>query len=178
MLKVIKYGDERLRLKGEFLKEIADEDRKIISDMAETLYSTPNAIGLAATQVAVPKQIFIIDLDWLQKKNPKKNLQVFINPEILWESPEDESCKEGCLSFPEIEAEIFRPIKIRVKYRDINFKENVIMAGGFLARAIQHEYDHLNGILISDRVSPEKRKELASKLNALRKKTLEELQGK
>lgn len=174
MLKIIKYGDERLHRKAEFLSEITAQDKEIIKEMAETLYATNKGIGLAATQVAIMKMIFILDIDWLSESNSKKNLQIFINPQIIWESEEDEACTEGCLSFPELEVEIYRPKKIRLKYRNINFEEKIIEAEDFFARAIQHEIDHLNGIVIIDRITKLKRRLLAGKLNKLKRQTLSE----
>lgn len=171
MLKIIKYGDERLHSKSENLNKITENDRKDIEEMIETLYSVPNAVGLAAVQVGIMKRIFVLDVDWLKEDNAKRKTQIFINPEIIWEDEEDEAFTEGCLSFPGIEADIYRPIAIRLKYRDIKFEEKIIEADGYLARAIQHELDHVNGVVIIDRIPALKRRLIAGKLNKLKKET-------
>ncbi len=173
--RIIKYGDGCLQKKAEFLKTLTREDKDIINNMIETLYATENAVGLAANQVAILKMIFVLDIDWVKKENAKKNPMVFINPEIIWESEEDEILSEGCLSFPGIEAEIYRSVKIKLKYRDINFDEKIIDAEGFFARAIQHETDHLNGVLIVDRMATLKKKLISGKLHKLKSQTISEI---
>ena len=113
-----------------------------------------------------------------QKKNPNHNLQVFINPEIVQESEDDEEFEEGCLSIPGVTADVYRPISVRARYRDLNFEEHEIEADGLLARVLQHEIDHLNGVLFVDHISRAKRLALAGKLYLLKKQTLSRMTAK
>ncbi len=125
--------------------------------MAETMYGA-NGIGLAGTQVGVMERIFVLDVDQersddLERELDSRRLQVFINPEITWESEEDESFEEGCLSIPAVQRDIYRPVKITLHARDENFEPFEVDADKLLARVIQHELDHLNGILFVDHLS-------------------------
>ncbi|MBN9136461.1 MAG: peptide deformylase, partial [Phyllobacterium sp.] len=127
--------------------------RKFSNDMLDTMYDAPG-IGLAAIQVAEPLRMLVIDL---AKEDEPKAPQVFINPEILSSSTERNIYEEGCLSIPDYYAEVERPAKVRVAYFDIEGKKHEIEADGLLATCLQHEIDHLNGVLFIDYISRLKR---------------------
>ncbi len=171
ILEIIIYGSEVLKQKAEPVEELTDKDRRLIEQMAETMYKF-NGIGLAANQVDVLKQIVILDIDQMDVKyggSGKPLLQVFINPVILHESEEDIPFEEGCLSIPGIEANVYRPFKVNIEYYDLDFEKHTKECDGLLARVIQHEIDHLNGVLFVDRLGFAKRASLAGKLNRLKK---------
>ncbi len=170
------YGDPCLKRKSDPVEEFGDALRELMADMTDTLYYRPHHVGLAAPQIGVNKRLFVMDVDWVENDSRKKsdtpphrNLQVFINPEILEESAEDESGPEGCLSLPGIDADIYRPCKVRVRYRDVEGREHEITATDFAARCIQHENDHLNGVLFIDHLPLLRRQLLAGKLARLKK---------
>ena len=141
-----------------------------MNDMVETMYDAPG-IGLAAIQVGIPKRVIVIDLS---KKDEKKNPLYFVNPVILKKSEKDASYEEGCLSVPNQFAEISRPDKCKVKYLDYEGNEKVLEAEGLLATCIQHEMDHLEGILFIDYLSKLKKSMIIKKLSK-QKKTLERI---
>ena len=127
--------------------------RELIDDMLETMYAAPG-IGLAAIQVGIPKRI--ITMDVAKEPDPPSQL-VLINPEIVWSSDTAQTYEEGCLSFPEQYAEVDRPASIEVKYLDRDGKAQVLKAEGLLAVCIQHEMDHLEGVLFVDHLTTLKR---------------------
>ena len=131
------------------IKNVDSSVKKLMDDMLETMYAAPG-IGLAAVQVGVLKRVVVIDLS---KKEEKKPPLFFINPEIISTSEEQVSYEEGCLSIPNQFAEIKRPNRCNVKYLDYNGKKKDLKADGLLATCIQHEIDHLNGILFIDYLS-------------------------
>jgi peptide deformylase len=145
--------DKRLRTVSEPVKTVDAETRKLVADMFETMYDAPG-IGLAAIQVGVPRRIVTMDL---AKKDEPKKPQVFINPELVWASDEKQMREEGCLSIPEIYEEVERPAQVRVKYLDLDGNEREVEANGILATCLQHEIDHLNGVLFIDHISRLKR---------------------
>jgi peptide deformylase len=151
--------DKRLRQVAEPVKKIDAGIRKLIDDMFETMYEAPG-IGLAATQVGVKKRVFTIDL---AKKEEPKNPQVFINPQIVWFSAEKSTHEEGCLSIPEFYSEVERPAQVKVKYLDMEGEPREVEANGLLATCLQHEIDHLNGILFIDHISKLKRDRVIKK---------------
>ena len=151
--------DKRLRQVEEPVKKIDAGIRKLIDDMFETMYEAPG-IGLAATQVGVKKRVFTIDL---AKKEEPKNPQVFINPQIVWFSHEKSTHEEGCLSIPEFYSEVERPAQVKVKYLDLEGEPREVEANGLLATCLQHEIDHLNGILFIDHISKLKRDRVVKK---------------
>ncbi len=178
---VLTYGNDTLRKVSKPVERLTAEDRELISSLGETMYAQ-HGVGLAAPQVGVSKPILVLDVDQVQQQSAKssdagqskkiaRNLQVFINPEIIWESKEDEPFTEGCLSVPGIEAEVYRPARIRLRYYDANFERKELEADGLLARVLQHEIDHLNGKLFIDRVGGIKRVLMAGRLNRLKKET-------
>jgi peptide deformylase len=145
--------DKRLRLKSEPVGAIDKSVRALIDDMFETMYEAPG-IGLAAIQIGVPKRVVTMDL---AKKDEPKAPQVFINPEVIWQSEEKAVYEEGCLSIPEYYEEVERPHAVRVKFLDREGKLQEIEASGLLATCLQHEIDHINGVLFIDHISKLKR---------------------
>lgn len=146
------FPDKVLRKKSEPVKDIDEKIKKLLDDMTETMYAAPG-IGLAAPQVGVNKRVLVIDI---LSHDEKGGLLKIINPEIL--SAEGEVIgEEGCLSIPLEYADVKRYEKVTVKYFDENGEEKVIEAEGLLSRALQHEIDHLDGILFIDKISPLKR---------------------
>ena len=156
---IIKLPDPRLRLVSKPVQRIDDEVRTLVADMLETMYAAPG-IGLAAVQVGVPLRVVTLDL--AKKEEPKKP-QVVINPEVLWSSEERGTYEEGCLSIPEIYEEIERPAQVKVRYMDLDGKTVEVDANGLLATCLQHEIDHLNGVLLIDHLSRLKRDRIVKK---------------
>ncbi len=150
---ILHYPDPRLREPGKKVAEVTDELRKLIDDMAETMYAAPG-VGLAATQIGEPWQIFVIDI---AAEDEPSNLQVFVNPEILARDGEI-TWQEGCLSFPGVQEDIDRAAKVRVRAQDRDGKTFELEADGLLAVAIQHELDHLEGVLMIDHMGPLKKR--------------------
>jgi peptide deformylase len=142
---ILHYPDKRLREKGVRVPEVTADVRKLVDDMAETMYAAPG-VGLAATQIGEALQIFVIDV---AEENEPSDFRVFINPEIL-EREDKLVWPEGCLSFPGITEEIERAARVRVRAQDREGKTFELAAEGLLAVAIQHEYDHLQGVLMID----------------------------
>ena len=152
--------DPILRKKSVNLEKVDDELRGLLDDMLETMYSAPG-IGLAAVQVGVLKRLIVIDIS---KEKDKKNPLFLINPEIISRSNKTSIYEEGCLSLPGHFAEIERPAECHVKYIDYSGKEKEIKADGLLSTCIQHEVDHLNGILFIDYLSKLKKDMILKKL--------------
>jgi peptide deformylase len=157
---ILKYPDPRLKQPALPVAAVDDEIRKLVDDMAETMYAAPG-VGLAANQVGVLLRVFVIDI---ASDDEPSDLKVFINPEI--ESSEGtQTWEEGCLSFPGVTEEIRRAERVRVKALDRDGKPFELDAEGLLAVAIQHETDHLNGVVMLDRLSAVKRRLLGRKLS-------------
>ena len=173
ILPIIETPDPRLREKSTPVEAVTDEIRRLIDDMFETMYAAPG-IGLAAIQVGVPKRLLVIDLQEPNEgapedSEPVRDPMVFINPEILEESDRLIPYNEGCLSVPEMYAEVERPDRIRARWldRDGNVHEREL--DGLLAICLQHEMDHLEGILFIDHLSRLKRDMILKKLAKYRK---------
>ncbi len=167
--KIIKYGSPILRKKS---VEITENDN--VALIVENLFSTlkkEGGLGLAGPQVGILKQIFVIDTSPLTEEDSliTKIENAIVNPEIVGLSEEKEYYNEGCLSIPGIYEDVLRPETIDVRYYDINFNLIEERLDGIKARIFQHEYDHLEGILFIDRLSPLKRKLLSGKLNKIKK---------
>ena len=145
--------DKRLRKVSEPVKKIDAGIRKLVEDMFETMYEAPG-IGLAAVQIGNAKRVVTMDL---AKKEEPRNPRVFINPEIVWSSDEAATYEEGCLSIPETYNDVERPAQVRVTYLDLEGVPSEVEANGLLATCLQHEIDHLNGILFIDHLSKLKR---------------------
>ena len=151
--------DKRLRQVAKPVGKIDAATRKLVEDMFETMYAAPG-IGLAAVQVGEPKRVVTMDL---AKKDEPNQPQVFINPELTWHSDEKRTHEEGCLSIPEYYEEVARPAQVRFRYLDLDGKEHETEADGLLATCIQHEIDHLNGVLFIDHISKLKRDRVIKK---------------
>ncbi len=164
-LKIYEYPHPILKKKAENYSGVDDELRRFLDDMLETMYEA-NGCGLAAPQVGVSKRAVVIDI---AREGEEPAPMYLVNPEIIWKSDEKEICEEGCLSLPELRAEVERPASVRVKYLDYDGKACDLLAEDFLAVAIQHELDHLDGILYIDHVSRLKRQMLVKKLEKSRK---------
>ena len=166
---IIKLPDKRLRLVSEPVKRIDAGLRKLVEEMFETLYAAPG-IGLAGIQVGVAKRVIIMDLS---KKDDTRKPEVFINPEVTWASEEKSTYEEGCLSIPEYYEEVERPAVVKVKYLDLDGKAREVEASGLLATCLQHEIDHLNGILFIDHISKLKRDRIIKKFSKAAKRAAE-----
>ncbi len=140
---------------------VGEEEQKLMDDMLETMYAAPG-IGLAAIQIGIPKRIIIMDIS---REKENKNPLHFINPEIVWKADEDIIYEEGCLSVPNQFAEINRPKECHVKYLDYFGQPQLLKAQGLLATCIQHEIDHLEGILFIDYLSKLKKTMIIKKLS-------------
>lgn len=168
-----------LKKSAEVVSAITPDIRKLVDDMVETMYAA-RGIGLAAPQVGVSQRVIVMDVD---QKRPdgsdhdedsdededdapleKGTVRVFINPEVVWESEEENVYEEGCLSIPGQYAPVTRPKMVRVKYMDLDGKTQEVEADGLLATCLQHEIDHVNGILFTDHLSSLKRDMLLRKL--------------
>ena len=158
--KIVIEPDPILRKKSEILEKVDDELRGLLDDMLATMYSAPG-IGLAAVQVGILKRAIVIDVS---KDKEKKNPFFLINPEIISKSKNTSTYEEGCLSLPGYFAEIERPAECHVKYIDYYGKKKEIKATGLLSTCIQHEIDHLNGVLFIDYLSKLKRDMIIKKL--------------
>ena len=140
---------------------VGEEEQKLMDDMLETMYAAPG-IGLAAIQIGIPKRIIVMDIS---RKKENKNSLHFVNPEIVWKADEDIIYEEGCLSVPNQFAEINRPKECHVKYLDYFGQPQLFKAEGLLATCIQHEIDHLEGILFIDYLSKLKKTMIIKKLS-------------
>ena len=184
---ILVLPDARLRQVASEIPVVDAEIKKLAADMLETMYDAPG-IGLAAIQVGVAKRILVIDLQPAEKpeeeneedepadgEKPKREIKrrrepmYFINPEITWKSSDLVLCEEGCLSVPDLYEEVERPDRVRVKFVDYHGKPQEIDCEGMLAVCIQHEMDHLEGILFIDHLSRLKREMMLKKLAKLRK---------
>ena len=143
------------------LDKVGDEERKLMDDMLETMYAAPG-IGLAAIQIGIPKRIIVMDIS---RDENKKEPRYFVNPIIKDKNIEKTSYEEGCLSVPNQFAEVDRPKTCEVEYLDYNGKKQLLKAEGILATCIQHEMDHLEGILFIDYLSKLKKSMIIKKLS-------------
>jgi peptide deformylase len=163
---ILLLPDKRLRQVSDPVKTVDAEVRKLVEDMFETMYEAPG-VGLAAIQVGVPRRIVTADT---AKKDEEKQPQVFINPEIVWSSEETSTYEEGCLSIPEYYEEVERPAQVKVRFTDLHGKAHEIEANGLLATVLQHEIDHLNGVLFIDHISKLKRDRVIKKFTKAAKR--------
>jgi peptide deformylase len=180
-LSIVQYGDPVLRAKGSRIEEIDDRIHELAQNMIETMHAA-NGVGLAAQQLGKPIQLTVLDVSQVEDRPTQMKLNgkevdpkmmmplVLINPRVEL-GAETEIGTEGCLSFPEISGEIERAKSIKVRSRNLAGESIEIEATGFLARAIQHEVDHINGILFIDRMSSAAKTSLSSKLKRLQKET-------
>jgi peptide deformylase len=170
LLSIIEAPDPRLRTISKPLAEVTDATRALIADMFETMYAAPG-IGLAAIQVGVPDRLLVIDLqdNVDEEEAPIRTPRVFINPEIIASSEETGFYNEGCLSVPEQYADVERPLRVTARWLDEQGTAYEEELDGLLATCLQHEMDHLEGILFVDHLSKLKRDMLMKKLTKLRK---------
>lgn len=160
LLPIITAPDPVLETISTPVEAVTDEVRQQLDDMLETMYAAPG-IGLAAIQVGIPKRMLVIDVS---REGEEKNPLFIINPEITWVSDDDSVYEEGCLSLPEQYADVERPAEIKVSYLDRNGEKQELQADGLLATCLQHEMDHLDGILFVDHISALKRNMILRKL--------------
>ena len=169
VLPIVTYNDSVLRQKAKEIKENTPEIQTLIEDMFETMYNA-HGVGLAGPQIGKSLAIFVIDPDSMFDDDEEKpGKMTFINPEIIEESSDIVEFEEGCLSIPDIREIVRRPDKIKIKYLDKEFKEQVLDADGWLCRVIQHEFDHLQGKLFIDYLGSFKRRLLKSRLTSILK---------
>ena len=166
-LRIRIYGEPVLRQTAVPISEITDEDRQLADDMLATMYTRSNGIGLAATQVGILKRLIVIDVN---RHDLDSNPLVLINPEIQ-EKSGDTAMEEGCLSLPDITGEVTRPENVTVTALDLDGEPLRIQATDILSRAIQHEVDHLNGILFIDLIHPLQCKSLQRRLRRLQRES-------
>lgn len=162
------FGDPVLRKKAEPITTDFKDLNVFIQNMFETMYNS-DGVGLAAPQVGRSIRVFILDTTIDDEEEPMGIKRAFINPEIILKYGEEWSMNEGCLSVPEIREDVLRPESVKIKYQDEQFGVHEESFSGFTARVIQHEYDHLEGIMFVDYLNPLKKRILKSKLTAISK---------
>lgn len=172
VLPIVAYGDPVLKKKAKEIEKDYPKLEELINNMWDTMYNA-YGVGLAAPQVGLPIRLFIIDpepfaedeeLDDKEREELKNMRKVFINPQILTEEGEEWAFGEGCLSIPEIREDVFRKPEITIEYFDENWEKHTDTFSGLAARVIQHEYDHIEGILFTDKISSLKKRLIKSKL--------------
>ena len=173
VLPIVEVPDPLLRRTCEPVAEITDEVRGMVADMFDTMYDA-RGIGLAAIQVGILKRIVVIDLQEREVEDEEKpeaarDPHAYINPELTWVSEELSTYSEGCLSIPEQYAEVTRPARCRVKWLDTDGQAHEAEYDGLMATCMQHEIDHLNGVLFIDHISRLKRGMLMKKLDKMRR---------
>ena len=162
---ILTEPNEILRQVSKPVLNVGDEEKKLMDDMLETMYHA-NGIGLAAIQIGIPKRIIVMDI---AKKDEKKNPMYFVNPIIKNKNNDLSTYEEGCLSVPDQFAEVDRPSTCEVEYLDYNGEKKILKATGLLATCIQHEMDHLEGILFIDHLSKLKKSMIIKKLSKQKK---------
>ncbi len=162
---VLTAPDPRLKIKASPVATVDDDLRRLMDDMVETMYAA-HGIGLAATQLGIDKRVVVMDL---AEKGEAPAPQYFVNPELIWVSDDIEVFNEGCLSVPDQYDEVERPARVKARYLDYHGQTREIEADGLLADCLQHEIDHLNGILFIDHLSRLKRGMILKKLEKARR---------
>ena len=163
---IITEPNKLLRQISKTVENVGKEEQELMNDMLDTMYDA-NGVGLAAIQIGIPKRIIVMDINNEGKKDPR----YFVNPVIVNKDSIKNTYEEGCLSLPEQFAEIDRPSKCEVEYLDYNGKKKLLKADGLLATCIQHEMDHLEGILFIDYLSKLKKSMIVKKLSKLKSNT-------
>ncbi len=166
---ILVIPDKKLRLVSQPVANVDGSIRKLAEEMFEAMYDAPG-IGLAAIQIGEPVRVVTMDL---AKKDEEKQPQVFINPEIVWSSDETSLHEEGCLSIPDYYEEVKRPAEVKVKYLDLEGRLQEVHARDLLATCLQHEIDHLNGVLFIDHLSKLKRDRVIKKYTKIAKQAAE-----
>ena len=174
ILPIVGYGDPILKKKAQIVEKNYPDLKSLIGDMFETMYHA-SGVGLAAPQIGKSIRLFIIDTSAFDNKDFEESSgfktatlkKVFINPQIIDESGETKPFEEGCLSIPNVREIINRKSVIKLSYFDENFVRHQDSFNGIIARVIQHEYDHIEGVLFTDKVSPFKKKLINGKLNSI-----------
>lgn len=171
ILPIFAYGQPVLKKKAEDIDNSYPNLQELIKNMWDTMYDA-NGVGLAAPQVGLGIRLFVIDTIQIEKDEKPEHIgfkKVFINAQKIEESGEKWSYEEGCLSIPNIRGEVMRPPVLKIRYLDENFVEHIESFNGINARVIQHEYDHIEGILFTDLLTPVKRTLIRNKLENIRK---------
>lgn len=168
ILQILEVPDPRLKTISSPVEAFDDDLKRLVDDMFETMYDAPG-IGLAAIQVGVPKRLLVMDLQEEKDGETVKNPRVFVNPEILDPSEEHSIYSEGCLSVPDQYAEVERPAKVRARWQDMDGKFHEEAMDDLMATCLQHEMDHLEGILFIDHLSRLKRQMVLKKIEKARK---------
>ncbi len=163
---ILTAPDPRLKLVSEPVAGVDDALRALMDDMLETMYDAPG-IGLAAIQIGVPKRVIVMDL---AKKDEEPQPRYFVNPEILWRSDELSAYEEGCLSVPEQYEDVERPARVRARWLDYDGQPVEMECEGLLATCLQHEMDHLEGVLFVDHLSKLKRDIIMRKMTKAKKR--------
>jgi len=156
---IIKLPEPILKTVSAPVAAVTEDVRRLVRDMFDTMYAAPG-IGLAAVQIGVPKRLVVTDV---AKDDAPKSPLSFVNPEIVWRSEETTEYEEGCLSIPEVYDKVVRPAEVRVRYMDLDGEEQMLHCTGLLATCIQHEIDHINGILFLDHLTRLKRERIVKK---------------
>lgn len=179
ILPIYLYGSDMLRQKAKPVKDLDNETIRLVYDLFETMYAS-HGIGLAATQVGELKRVIVVDVtptdedQKIEKEAPPEpddqpRKLVLINPEVIEESSELWTMEEGCLSIPDVRGDVERAATVRIRFRNVNFEEVELEAGGLLGRVILHEMDHLDGVLFIDHMGSAKRGLLSNKLRKIKK---------
>ena len=177
ILPIVAYGDAVLRKKAEDISEDYPKLSELIASMYETMYDA-NGVGLAAPQIGLPIRLFVIDTNPFSdddelSENEQKQLasfkRTFINAKILEESGDEWAFNEGCLSIPDVREDVFRKPVVKIQYQDEQFKTHIEEFDGLIARVIQHEYDHIEGILFTDKLSVLKKRLIKARLSNISK---------
>jgi peptide deformylase len=163
---IIILPDKRLRLASKPIARIDGEVRRLVEDMFETMYEAPG-IGLAAIQLGIAWRVVTMDLS---KKEAEAAPRTFVNPELLWWSEEKSIYEEGCLSIPDVHEDVERPARVKLRYLDLEGRPHEEDAAGLFATCIQHEVDHLNGVLFIDHISKLKRDRIVKKFTKAAKR--------
>ena len=170
-MKILQLPNPILRQKSVEVPKVDASTRKTLDDMLETMYDA-NGVGLAAPQVGLLQRMLVIDI---AARDEKKQPLKMVNPKMVWHSDEVQTCSEGCLSIPNQFAPVERFLSVRIEYLDENGQSQNLLATDFLAVAIQHEMDHLDGVIFIDHISPLRRKMLLKRHEKqLKRKALEE----
>jgi peptide deformylase len=177
ILPVVAYGDPVLRKRAESITKDYPKLEMLIENMKETMYGA-FGVGLAAPQIGLPIRLFLVDTEPFaedetfteeEQAELKGFKRTFINPEILKEEGDEWAFNEGCLSIPDVREDVFRQPKVTIRYQDENFKTHTEVYDGLIARVVQHEYDHIEGVLFTDKLSSLKKRLIKGKLTNISK---------